>query len=71
MFSLRDVVIFIAGAAFFHTLSHIILPLYFKLPLDLGFMVLTPTLNIWIIIISLIITILLLWWAYRLSNKLV
>lgn len=68
MLKLRDVLIFLAGAEFFHTLSHIILPYFVSLPLQLSFMELTPNLNLIIIIINAIITILLLWWASRLSR---
>ncbi len=68
MFKLRDVIIFLAGVEFFHTLSHIILPYFVTLPMQLNFMTLTPYLNLIIIIINAIITILLLWWASRLSR---
>lgn len=67
MLKLRDVVIFIAGAEFFHTLTHIILPHFVTLPLDLKFMMFTPSLNIWAIVINAVITIALLWWASRLK----
>lgn len=67
MLKLRDVIIFIAGAEFFHTLSHIILPYFITLPLNIKFMTFTSSLNIWAIIINAIITILLLWWASRLN----
>ncbi len=69
MCTLRDIVIFFAGAAFFHTLSHIILPYFVSMPLDIGIMVLTPTLNLWIIGINALITLALLWWAYKLKGK--
>lgn len=68
MFKLRDFVLFFAGAEFFHTLSHIILPYFITLPLDMRFMMFTSKLNIWAIIINTIITILLLWWASRLNK---
>lgn len=68
MLKLRDVIIFLAGAEFFHTLSHIILPYFVALPIQLSFMALTPNLNLLIIIINAIITLLLLWWASRLSR---
>lgn len=68
MIKARDVVVFLAGAEFFHTLSHIILPYFVHLPLELSFMVLTPKLNLFIIIINAIITVLLLWWASRLNR---
>jgi len=66
MVKLRDVVIFFAGAEFFHTISHFILPYFINLPIDMKFMVFTPTINVWAIVINAIITIALLWWAYRL-----
>lgn len=67
MLKLRDVVLFFAGAEFFHTLSHIVLPYFISLPLNMGFMMFTPTLNIWAIVINAILTIILLWWASRLK----
>lgn len=68
MFTLRDFIIFLAGAEFFHTLSHLILSYFIPLPLDMKFMVLTPTLNIWITVINAIVTIFLLWLATRLKR---
>lgn len=67
MFKLRDVVIFAAGAEFFHTLSHIILPYFITLPIDMKFIEFTPTINVWAIAINAVITIALLWWASRLK----
>lgn len=69
MFSLRDFVIFLAGAEFFHTLSHLLLPYFISLPLDIKFIVLTTTMNIWVVAINALITIALLWWAKRLSKS--
>ena len=69
MLKLRDVVIFLAGAEFFHTLSHIILPYFITLPLNMNFMMFTPSLNTWAIAINAIITIALLWWASRIKAK--
>lgn len=68
MFKFRELIIFISGAEFFHTLSHIILPFIIKLPLDMDFMILTPTLNISIILINAIITIALIYWASRIKG---
>jgi len=65
----RDLIIFLAGAEFFHTLSHIILPFFIKLPLDMKFMVFTASLNKWTIVINAFITIGLLWWASRMKSK--
>lgn len=67
MCKLRDVVVFIAGAEFFHTLSHIILPYFITLPINIGFITFTPVLNFWAIGINAVITIALLWWAHRLK----
>lgn len=67
MLKLRDVVIFFAGAEFFHTISHIILPYFITLPIDMKFIVFTSTINIWAVVINAIITIALLWWASRLN----
>jgi hypothetical protein len=69
MCNLRDVVVFVAGAQFFHTISHILLPYLVTLPLNMGFMELTRTANCWIIAINALITIALLWWACRLKKK--
>ena len=68
MFSLRDVVVFFAGAVFFHTISHIMLPNFIALPWDMNFMILTKTMNYWIIGVSAVITLLLLWWASKLPR---
>lgn len=65
--SLRDVVIFFAGAEFFHTLSHVILPYFVHLPLETSIMTLTSSINTAAILINGIITIALLWWAKKLS----
>jgi hypothetical protein len=69
MCSLRDVVIFFAGAEFFHTISHIILPYFVTLPLDMKFMVFTPSWNVFAIVVNAVITIALLWWACRIKVK--
>lgn len=69
MCNLRDVLIFLSGAAFLHTISHIVLPFIVPMPLDVGFMVLTNQLNYWVIGISALVTIGLLWCACRLSRK--
>lgn len=67
MLKLRDVLIFFAGAEFFHTLSHIVLPYFISMPLNMGFMTFTPILNTWAIVINALLTIILLWWASRLK----
>ena len=69
MFSLRTLIIFLAGAEFFHTFIHIFFYYFVSLPLDLKFIVLTPTLNNWGIIINAFITIVLIWWARKLTMK--
>jgi hypothetical protein len=61
--SLRDYVLFFAGAQFFHTLSHIIMPYFISLPLNMGFMTVTPMINLIAIGVNAVITIALLYWA--------
>jgi hypothetical protein len=68
MLKLRDLMIFLAGAEFFHTIMHLLVPLMIKLPLDLKFMVLTPTINITAFIVNAVITVVLLALAVRFSN---
>lgn len=67
MFSFRDLILFLAGAEFFHTISHAILPYFITLPIDLKFMVLTSNMNMYVITINAIITLLLLWWSHKLK----
>lgn len=67
MFSFRDLIVFLAGAEFFHTLSHIILPFFITLPMNFKYVVLTNNMNMFAIIINAIITLLLLWWSYKLK----
>lgn len=69
MCKFRDVVVFAAGAEFFHTLSHIFLAYIVLLPMDLKFMVLTPHMNYWAIIGNAVVTVLLLFWARKLTKK--
>lgn len=68
MFSLKNVLIFCAGASFFHTLSHILLPFIVNLPFDAKVIQITPNLNMWIIIINTIVTLALLWWAAKVKS---
>lgn len=53
---LRDVVIFFAGAEAFHTLSHLLIPYFFTLPLVVGSITLTSSLNNWAALINGIVT---------------
>lgn len=69
MLKLREVLIFLAGAEFLHTLSHLFLAFYATLPLDFKFMILTPSLNFWAIIINGTFTVLLLIWAAKLPRS--
>lgn len=68
MFSLKNILIFLAGAQFFHTLSHIVLPYFVKLPLETNVVSLTPSLNMWAIIINAVITVVLLWCATKVRS---
>lgn len=67
MFSFRDLIIFLAGAEFFHTITHIMMAFWVTLPLDFKFVVLTKNLNLFAIVVNAIVTILLLWWGYKLG----
>lgn len=69
MISFRDLIIFLAGVEFWHTLTHFFFAIFVPLPLSLKVVTLTPTLNLWGIIINGVITILLLYWVKRLSKK--
>lgn len=68
MVSLRNIIIFVAGIEFWHTFTHIFLALFVSLPLDTKIIVITPTTNMWGILVNGAITILLLWWSSRLSK---
>lgn len=60
---LKNILIFLAGAEFFHTLTHILLPFLIDFPFVMKKFTLTSTLNTWAIIINGLITIGLLLWA--------
>lgn len=66
--NLKNILIFLAGAEFFHTFVHVMLAYVNQFPLDMKFIILTSTLNMWGIIINGLITIVLLWWASRLKS---
>lgn len=66
MWKLREVLIFCAGAEFFHALSHLLLPLFVSLPMSTRIIELTPALNFWSIIINAILALGLLLWARKL-----
>lgn len=68
MIKLRDVIVFLAGAEFFHTISHIILPYFITLPIHTSVIEVTHTVNYVAIFINAIITLLLLWWATKLPR---
>ena len=61
----RDVLIFLAGAEFFHTLAHIMMPYFVNFPMDMNFVVMTTTMNNYAIVINAVLTVFLLWWAGR------
>lgn len=65
MLSLKYFLIFLAGAAFFHTLSHFVLPYYIDLPFQLKNFTLTKQWNDWAIWGSAALTVFLLWWASK------
>lgn len=69
MLKSRDIVIFFAGAEFFHTLSHIILQYSVSFPWQTKYMMMTAALNNWAITINAIATVALLVWASKMKIK--
>jgi len=67
MFTFRDVVVFFAGAEFFHTISHIILGYVLHLPMHVGILW-THHLNTVAVVVNAAITIVLIWWSMRLKE---
>jgi hypothetical protein len=67
MWETRDIVIFLAGAEVFHTLSHILFNYSGTLPVHFWFINWTKQLNLWGIIINALITLGLFWWIAQLS----
>lgn len=65
---LRDVVIFLAGAEFFHMLSHIVLTSLISFPWQTKVMIISRSLNNWAILINGAITIALLVYASKLKK---
>ncbi len=55
MWTKRDLIIFFAGAEAFHAFSHIVIS--GSLPFTIWGITLTPTLNMWAIIINIAITV--------------
>lgn len=69
MLKSRDIVIFFAGAEFFHTLSHIILQLSVHFPWQTKYMLITGALNNWAIMLNALATVLLLVWASKMKKE--
>ena len=61
----KDVLFFLAGAMTFHTVAHMVLYWSGLLPLTLFGMVITEQLNVVAIIVNLLITIGLLYYAFK------
>lgn len=66
---LRDIVIFVAGAEFFHMLSHIVLTSLISFPWQTRVMIITKSLNSWAILLNGAITIALLVYAAKLKKQ--
>ncbi len=64
----RDALVFLAGAAAFHTLSHILMPAIVPLPLHVLSFNFTAHMNMLAIAANALITIGLLYWAHRLEK---
>jgi len=62
MWSTRDIILFLAGAEAFHTLSHIVIAFSGLLPIKICSITWTKQLNVLGIVINALITAGLLWW---------
>ncbi len=63
MWTKREIIIFFVGFEAFHTLSHLSLSVSGQLPMRVfGF---PPGRNAWAIVVNVVITAALLWWASR------
>lgn len=69
MCTLRDTVVFLAGAEAMHTLSHVMMHFYMTFPLQVGHWMVSSNMNNWGMIVNGVITVLLLFWAHRLGKK--
>lgn len=67
MWTKKDIIIFLAGAEAFHTLSHIVINFSGLLPITLFSITWTQSLNMLGIVINALITVGLLWWASKLK----
>lgn len=67
MWSTREIIIFLAGAQTFHTLSHIIFALSRTLPIKFWFITWNQQLNLIAIIINVIVMVGLFWWLSKLK----
>lgn len=69
MIKSRDIVVFLAGAEFFHTLSHLVLQFSVNFPWQTKYMLVTGALNNWAITINAVITVVLLICAAKMKIK--
>lgn len=66
---MRDLMVFLAGAVFFHAISHIWIAYSGLLPLHTKFVLLTTELNTYAIIGSFVLMIILLFIAKKMGKK--
>jgi hypothetical protein len=64
----RDLVLFLAGAEFFHTITHLFTPYLVQLPFKTNVFLLTVQINTWAIVINGAITIALIVWACKMDS---
>jgi hypothetical protein len=67
MWSNKNLVLFFAGAAAFHTISHLLIGFSDILPITIFSITLTEQLNFITTISSAILTLVLVWWASQLK----
>jgi hypothetical protein len=68
MCTLRDTVVFLAGAETMHTLGHVFMHYYVTFPVHTAFWDVTPGMNNWGIVVNGVVAVLLLVWAWKMSK---
>lgn len=68
MFTLKEIVMFLAGASAFHTFSHLVLPAMVQMPMAVKWpkMTLTSGFNTTVVVVNAAVTAALLVWAIKL-----
>jgi hypothetical protein len=65
MFSLKNWLIFLSGAVFFHAFGHMMMPYMFDFPVETKMITLTAMINLWAIMGSIVLGTAMLWLAKK------